>query len=69
MVIIPVMLIFMLENVYASEKNINNSKFKVKEGEEFSVSFDLNPNGNYSYDYSAILKYDKNIIEVLDEDS
>ena len=69
MVIIPVMLILMLENVCASEKNINNSKFKVKEGEEFSVSFDLNPNGNYSYDYSAILKYDKNIIEVLDEDS
>ena len=48
---------------------VNQSSYDVKKGEELTVFVDLDPNNNNKYNYSALLSYDNNVLEVLNEDS
>ncbi len=65
---IVILLSFWMVNVNA-ESLVNKSSYSVKKGEEITVFVDLDPNNNNKYNYSALLSYDNNVLEILNEDS
>ena len=48
---------------------VDKDTYNVKKGEKFTVLVDLDSKKNEAYDYSGFLKYDNNILQLLDKDS